>query len=175
MFSKHDLSFPKKSFNFVIQNLQKKMKNAIFKRWEHSCLNSKQLPNRVFKMLPMTNFCFDQFSKHSIVSKIFEKVKIWYFLTVRTLIYDLKLASKQVSKMLLILQKIVSTLSLKNLQKRKIISLMNPKNICFSPQGNKHQNYLLNYLFKRILNLNRLKEFASPSQEVASTSSIKNL
>ena len=103
--------FKRLRFQFRYSKFSKKLKNAIFKVSEHMFLTSRKLQNNflksflwkiciqiVFNALP--HFPRKLFQLRQ--SKVSKKLKKYHFQRFRTFVFDLKVASKSFSKMLLI-------------------------------------------------------------------------
>ena len=96
----------KNGFNFVTQKFAEKLKNALFKRWQHSLLSSRLLQNDFLKRFLWWNF---DLNRRSFLLPNFD-------LNRRSFLrpnFDLNSFDRFAS----LSQKTVSTSSLKNLQK----------------------------------------------------------
>ena len=126
-------TFLKNGFNFVTQKLQK-TKNFPFRILKHLFLISRLLQNHFLQKLPIANFVLLSQKTISISSlKTLQKTEKCPFQILTTFVFELKVASKPFSTKFFMTKsdlnsfphfvslslKLVSTSSIKNLQKTK--------------------------------------------------------
>ena len=101
------LTFPENGFNFVTQKFAKKLKNTFFRRLEHSFFSSSLHQNHFLGSFLWQNFDLNRFEHfaspfqkmvRTSSLKNLQKCEKWPFQTLRTFIFEVKVASKKFSK-----------------------------------------------------------------------------
>ena len=192
-FSLHCLAFPENGFNFVTQKFAKNLKNALFKRSEHSFLSSRCLQHYFVRNFQWSDFDLNTLPhsqtkwfqlRQSKISKkprnaIFKRPQYW-LLNSRNLqthflrsflwpYFDLNSFWCFVS----LSHKMISTSSIKNFKKLKI-SLSKCKEHSLLISRSLQNHFLKSFLWPT-LNLHCLEGSVSFSQKTVSTSSLKTV
>ena len=145
--------FYRKWFQLRHSKICKNLKNALFKRSQHSLMNLRLLQNYFLRMLLCPNFdlnSFYHFARKSFQlchSKICKKTEKCALQTFRTFVFELKVAPKPFSKNVLmpklnrfehftsLSRKTVSTSSFQKFAKSWKMPFSNAQNIRFWAQG----------------------------------------